>query len=65
MDTRDDTPDEGEEPERYDAPNQEVVREDGSGPADEGTGGTPAEPDQPEPEPAPDPAAPEGEPSTA
>lgn len=26
-------------PERLDAPNQQVVREDGSGPADEGTGG--------------------------
>lgn len=25
----------------YDAPNQQVVREDGSGPWDEGTGGTP------------------------
>jgi len=24
---------------QYDAPNQQVVREDGSGPADEGTGG--------------------------
>jgi hypothetical protein len=31
------------EGERYDAPNQQVVREDGSGPADEGTGGQPAE----------------------
>jgi hypothetical protein len=27
------------EPERLDAPNQQVVRPDGSGPADEGTGG--------------------------
>jgi hypothetical protein len=40
------------EPERLDAPNQQVVREDGSGPADEGTGGTGA----PEPAPAPAPA---------
>jgi hypothetical protein len=28
------------EPERYDAPNQQVVRADGSGPADEGEGGS-------------------------
>lgn len=33
---------ETEEPERLDAPNQQVVREDGSGPADEGSGGAPA-----------------------
>jgi hypothetical protein len=45
---------EKDEPERLDAPNQQVVREDGSGPADEGTGGA-SEP-EPEPEPAPEPA---------
>ena len=50
------------EPERLDAPNQQVVREDGSGPADEGSGGATApplvEPDpepEPEPEPTPEP----------
>ena len=47
-----------DEPERLDAPNQQVVRGDESGPADEGTGGAtepePAEPSTPaEPEPAP------------
>jgi hypothetical protein len=40
--------------ERLDAPNQQVVREDGSGPADEGSGGAPAPP-KPEPEPEPEP----------
>lgn len=44
------------EPERLDAPNQQVVREDESGPADEGTGGaTEAPPAEPTPEPTPDP----------
>jgi hypothetical protein len=33
--------------EQYDAPNQQVVRPDGSGPADEGTGGQ--VPETPEP----------------
>jgi hypothetical protein len=42
------------EPERLDAPNQQVVREDGSGPADEGSGGAPASEPQPEPEPKTD-----------
>jgi hypothetical protein len=37
--------------ERLDAPNQQVVRPDGSGPADEGSGGGKA------PKPAPKPAA--------
>ena len=31
-----------DEPERLDAPNQQVVRPDGSGPADEGTAVAPA-----------------------
>jgi hypothetical protein len=35
--------------ERLDAPNQQVVREDGSGPADEGTGGAAASPAPPDP----------------
>ena len=35
---------ETDEPVRLDAPNQQVVRADGSGPADEGNGGGGAEP---------------------
>ena len=59
----DEAPDDGVE--RLDAPNQQVVREDGSGPADEGTGGPadaerPGSEPQPEPQPEPGPAA-EGE----
>jgi hypothetical protein len=55
------TPESEPEPERFDAPNQQVVRGDESGPADEGTGGSPPvepgeegerlEPSEPEPEP--------------
>jgi hypothetical protein len=45
-----------DEPERLDAPNQQVVREDESGPADEGNGGaTEAPPAAPDPESTPDP----------
>lgn len=61
MTARDETVTPDEEGERYDAPNQQVVREDGSGPADEGSGGPPAEP-EPVPE-APEPPA-EPEPDT-
>jgi hypothetical protein len=39
-------PVEGYDPDTYDAPNQQAVRPDGSGPADEGEGGTVHE-DQP------------------
>jgi hypothetical protein len=55
---RDDKPDDVD---RLDAPNQQVVREDRSGPADEGSGGS----STPEPEPAPvsepEPQEPDGE----
>lgn len=41
---------------RLDAPNQQVVREDGSGPADEGNGGPiPADAERPGSEPQPEP----------
>jgi hypothetical protein len=57
------------DPERPDNPNQELVRPDASGPADEGSGGSTHEPDKPrrgrppkpKPEPAPEPE-PEPEP---
>lgn len=45
------------EPERLDAPNQQVVRSDGSGPADEGTGGASASEPAPVLAPRPEPKA--------
>ena len=45
------------EPERLDAPNQQAVRPDGSGPADEGTGGASASEPAPVPAPRPEPKA--------
>lgn len=64
MTTEHEPDDAGESTERmYDAPNQQVVREDESGPADEGTGGTtpdPNQPGQPQPgQPQPDPNQPQ------
>lgn len=50
--------DEGE-PERFYAPNQQVVRADGSGPAEEGNGGS--APPEPQPEPHDDDTAIEDE----
>lgn len=48
----DKSPAKDREPERLDAPNQQVVRPDGSGPGDEGKGGS-----KPRAKPGPKPAA--------
>lgn len=61
-------PEQQEQGQFYDAPNQQVVRADGSGPADEGTGGEyvdPAgQPEEPPPE-EPGPQAMSGQPTAA